>query len=92
MSLIGSVRSLFGGGQSEAFGEGQKSPLTKHLTLEIKRHIAELSRKDLVGYTFERRRSEYPQAKSDLVVYNQAGTPVLHGREMSGGEFSFWSK
>jgi hypothetical protein len=92
MSFIRSIRSKFSGQSFEAFGEGQRFPLSKELTTEVRRNIVQLSRKDLTGYTYERRRSEYPQAKSDIVIYDADGKLVLNGREMNGGDTSFWLK
>ena len=93
MSFIRSFRSRFSGQSFEAFGTGQRFPLSKELSHEIRRHIVQLSRMDLAGYTYERRRSEYPQAKSDIVVYDPDGKIVLNGREMQGGgDLSFWLK
>jgi hypothetical protein len=85
-----SIRSAFGGHPEKEFGEGRRYPLSKTLIHDIRRHVAVLSRVDLGDYTFERRRSEYPQAKSDIIIYDAAGAAVLKGREMSGGESSFW--
>ena len=92
MSFLRSMRSKLSGQSFEVFGEGVRVPLSKELTHEIRRHIVELSRKDLTGFTFERRRSVFPQAKSDIVIYDATGTAVLNGREMQGGDTSFWAK
>jgi len=91
MKLVSGVRSFFNGQTQEAFGLGQRTALTSSLRKDIRRHIANLSGADLTGYTYERRRSDYPQAKSDLVIYDPTGKPVLDGRELSGG-VSFWPK
>jgi hypothetical protein len=56
----------------------------------IRRHLESMRNTDFAEYTFERRRSTYPQAKSDLIVYNSTGTPVLHGRE-TDGPLAFWT-
>ena len=92
MSIIDSIRSIFSGQTQEAFGYGQKYPLSKSLTKEIRRHIAVLSGADLSGFTFERRHSDYPGAKSDIVIYDASGNIKLNGREMNSGEVSFWEK
>jgi hypothetical protein len=92
MSIIGSIRSFFSGQTQEAFGYGERYPLSKPLTKEIRRHIAVLSGADLIGYTFERRHSDYPGAKSDIVIYDPSGKSTLDGREMNNGEVSFWEK
>ena len=41
----------------EAFGEGERFPVTKQLIVTIKRHVNDLKDTDISGYTFERRRS-----------------------------------
>ena len=92
MNMIGSVRSFFSGQSHEAMGEGHKFSLSKPITKEIRRHIAVLSGADLTGYTFERRHSDYPGSKSDLVIYDPSGKSILDGREMNNGETSFWEK
>ena len=93
MTLLSAIRSKFGGqAPQQAFGEGRRFPLSKELTLDIRRHVAQLSGRDLAGYTVERRRSDYPMAKSDLVVYDPEGKAILDGREMQGGHSSFWLK
>ena len=92
MSIIDSIRTFFSGQTQEAFGYGEKYPLSKPITKEIRRHIAILSGADLTGYTFERRHSDYPGAKSDIVIYDPSGKSTLNGREMDNGELSFWEK
>ena len=89
---MGIFDKLFGGGSQAAFGDGETRVLTKSIEGEVRRHIANLARADLKEYTFERRRSEYPHARSDLVVYNGAKTAVLDGRELDSGEISFWPR
>ena len=88
---MGILGKLFGGSQAD-FGAGETRPLTKGIQTEVRRHIAVLASADLSAYTFERRRSDYPHARSDLVVYDGAKTAVLDGRELDSGEISFWPK
>ena len=78
------------GQTQEAFGDGERFPLNKQITASIKRHMTELKDADLSAYTFERRHSDYNGAKSDLVIYNDAKIPVLHGRELGSGPISVW--
>jgi hypothetical protein len=89
MTFLNSIRSLVSRQPQEEFGLGERFPITKAMSVSIKRHMNGLSKADLSGYTFERRRSEYHDAKSDLVIYNPADKPVLNGREI-GGRLSFW--
>ena len=90
MSLLTSVKSLLGVGQKEeAFGFGQRYPLTKQMAASLRRHSNQLVKADLTGYKFERRHSDYTDANADLVIYDPNDKAVFHGREMGGG-FSFW--
>src|SRR5215204_6380536 len=90
MGMFSSLRSKMSGQTLEAFGEGERFPVNKQMILTIKRHVADLKDADLTGYTFERRRSDYKGAKSDLVIYNDTQQAVLHGREPESGPISIW--
>jgi len=89
MKLFDSMRSKLSGQTMEKFGDGQRFALTKPMVKSIKQHIIELRETDLAAYTYERRRSDYSQAKSDLVVYDGEGHAALNGRE-SDGPLNFW--
>ena len=92
MNPLASIRSFFSGQSPEAFGGGERFPLTKDMVRNIREHIAALQRTDMSGYSFERRHSSYPGAKSDLIIYDGNKTPVLQGREVSGSHsLSFWT-
>jgi hypothetical protein len=90
MGVFSSLRSRINGQTGEAFGEGQQFPVTKQMVASIQRHMPALKDADLSSYTFERRRSDYAGAKSDLVIYNDRKLPVLHGRELASGPISVW--
>lgn len=90
MKLLESVRSRLNGQTTEAFGEGQRYPVTKSMVKSIKNHMVSLRNTDIDGYTFERRRSDYKDAQSDLVIYDDEGHIVLHGRDW-GHQASFWN-
>jgi hypothetical protein len=90
MKLFDLFRSKMSGQSREEFGFGQRYALSKSMIHSIKQHTSGLREKDLSSYTFERRRSAYGDSKSDLVVYDGEGKPVLMGRE-SGGPLSFWT-
>jgi hypothetical protein len=93
MSMLGSVRSIFGGGKTQTVaGQSHRSPLSKGIAAEVRRHNAALSGADLTGYTIERRHTNYPNARADLTIYDPNDRPVLEGREMAGGAISFWEK
>jgi hypothetical protein len=89
VKLFDAMRSKMSGQTMEKFGEGQRFPLTKQMVKSIYEHIGNLKGSDLSGYTYERKRSDYSQARSDLVIYDVDGKPVLHGRE-SDGPMNFW--
>jgi hypothetical protein len=91
MNVWRSIRSRLSGQTQEAFGSGQRFPLNKQIKDSIKRHVAGLGGKDLSQYTFERRHSDYPDSKSDLVIYDGEQRAVLNGREGSDGRLSIWS-
>ena len=88
--VLAKVRSFFSGQSQEQFGSGQRFPLTKEITKEVRRHVASLYNADLSQYTFERRHSDHPGAKSDLVIYDPSEKAVIFGREMDG-HLSFWT-
>jgi hypothetical protein len=90
MNILNAMRSKLSGQTQEAFGEGQRFPLNGDVKRAILHHMNELGRKDLAAYSFERRHSYYPDAKSDLVIYDGEGQPVLHGRENRDGLLSIW--
>ena len=90
MKFLDSLRSRMSGQTKEEFGFGQQFPLTKSMMQVVRRHMSEHRSTDLTKYTFERRHSDYKDTKSDLVIYDANGKPVLHGREGSDGNLSIW--
>jgi hypothetical protein len=90
MSLLTSLRAKFSGQTQEQFGDGQRFPLTRPLLRSICDHMPELHRADLASYQFERRHSDYPDSKSDIVVYDDSGVVMFHGRENRDGRVSIW--
>jgi hypothetical protein len=92
MKLLTSVRSRFSGQTQEAFGQGERFPVSKTIVKEVRRHLARFEKVDMSAYTFERRRSDYADAKSDLVIYDENGAPVVRGREFDNGHLSFWDR
>jgi hypothetical protein len=84
------MRSKLSGQTREEFGEGQRFPLNGELKRAILHHMNDLNRTDLSTFSFERRHSDYPDAKSDLVIYDSTGLAVLHGRETKDGLVTIW--
>jgi hypothetical protein len=74
----------------EQFGSGQRFPLTKDLIRSMREHMNDLYNVNLTGYKFERRQSDYPQAKSDLVIYDAEDNVAFHGRESNDGRVAVW--
>jgi hypothetical protein len=91
MSIFGSITSHFTSKAEMDFGLGERFPLTKQIAAAVRTHSIRLASADLSSFKFERRRSEHPDAKADLVIYDGSANPVLFGREMSAG-MSFWAK
>jgi len=90
MKLFDAMRSKASGQTKEEFGSGERFPMTKSINRAVVDHMNELGRTDMSKYTFERRNSSYPDAKSDLVIYNNEGAAVFTGRETKDGRMSFW--
>jgi hypothetical protein len=90
MKLFDAMRSKASGQTQEQFGAGERFPMTKSISRAVVEHMNELSRTDMSKYTFERRHSDYPDSKSDLVIYNNDGAAVFTGRETRDGRMSFW--
>ena len=90
MSVFGSLRSKMSGQTQEQFGSGQRFPLTKDLMRAIREHMNDFYGVDLTSYKFERRNSDYPQSKSDLVIYDENNNVILHGRESNDGRVAVW--
>ncbi|MGE0688435.1 MAG: hypothetical protein AB7P33_16955 [Dehalococcoidia bacterium] len=90
MNLLGSMRTKMSGQTQEKFGEGERYPLTKDLIRSIREHMNEFYRTDLSKYRFERRHSDYPDAKSDIVIYDPEERVAFHGREARDGRVAVW--
>ena len=90
MKLLDSLRSKMSGQTREAFGDGQRFPLTKSLINAVRDHNDELRGVDMSKYQFERRHSDYPATKSEIVIYDPQGELAFHGRENNDGRISIW--
>ena len=90
MGVLGSMRSKMSGQTQEQFGSGQRFPLTKSLMRSICEHMNELYGTDLSHHKFERRSSDYPQAKSDIVIYDADDNVAFYGRESNDGRVAVW--
>jgi hypothetical protein len=90
MNVIKSMRSKLSGQSQESFGSGQRYPLTKDLIRSVREHMEEFNRVDMSPYRFERRHSFYPDAKSDIVIYDSQEKVAFHGREANDGRVAIW--
>jgi hypothetical protein len=53
-------------------------------------HFAGLATSTVRDYTFERRKTAYPNAKADLDIFDGAGRLVFQGREVPSGIAGYW--
>lgn len=68
---------------------GQKQALPTKIASQVKSEFPAFRQADLSDYTYDKRHSDFKDAKSDLTVYNGVGTVVLHGRDFGSRTF-FW--
>jgi hypothetical protein len=53
-------------------------------------HFSKLTSTDLSAYTFEKRKTNHPQAKSDIDIFDGSGALVIVGREFGGNQIALW--
>jgi len=71
--------------------ESGTNPLGDKMIVTIMRHFPWWDATVLRDYTYESHHTDYPGAKADLEVFNQAGIQVLLGRKFHSGESAFWA-
>ena len=59
------------------------------LAKQIQSQFQQFSHTDMTTFTFDKKKSEFYSAKTDLNVYNQDGKLVLSGRDFGDRTF-FW--
>ncbi len=59
------------------------------LATQVQSQFAYFAHKDLTTFTYERVKSDFRGAKTDLTVFNPDGKLVLHGRDFGDRTF-FW--
>ena len=69
---------------------GKRENLSGDLLKSVQFHFRSYSKEDLASFRVERNKSDYPKAKSDLVIFDGHGTPIFKGREFGGGHTSLW--
>ena len=68
-----------------------RQPLTSRLNRAIRAQFTEFERADLSRFTFEKKRSTYKDASSDLFIYRGDGRLACRGREF-GNQLFFWQE
>ena len=64
-----------------------RQPLTSALTKVCKAQFVRMQRLDITGYTYERRHSDYKDAKADLRIFDETGKLAYFGREFGNRTF-----
>jgi hypothetical protein len=59
------------------------------LAKEVQSQFSAFSRTDMTAFTFEKKKSDFREAKSDLSVFDGSGKLQLLGRDF-GGRIFFW--
>jgi hypothetical protein len=72
-------------------GNDKRESLSSNLVKSVKFHFTTYSTQDIQTFKVERSRSNYPHAKSDLVIFNGQGEAVIKGHEFGGGQTSLWT-
>jgi hypothetical protein len=79
-------------GQEEtAVSTEKRDILSSSLVKSVKFHFTNYSAQQIEALRVERSRSNYPHAKSDLVIFNGQGEAVIKGHEFGGGQTSLWA-
>ena len=73
-------------------GPGHRQLLPANLVKAMRYNFSRLGLADISAYTFERRKTSYPQAKADLSIFDDNGELSMEGREFPGGQISLWPK
>jgi hypothetical protein len=70
----------------------ERQLLNPRLTKIAKSQFAKLNRLDISGYTYERRHSNYPEARSDYLIFDENGALAYHAREFRDKRIFFWQQ
>jgi hypothetical protein len=54
-------------------------------------HFRNFSAQQVALFRVERSKSNYPKAKSELLIFDGNGIAVIKGREFGGGQTSLWT-
>ena len=73
------------------FGAGNRSPLSRTIRSQLRSNFPSRDSRDFADYSFESRKSHFPGAKQDLVIFDSQGKPTFQGRLTNERRFSFWA-
>lgn len=59
------------------------------LAAQVRAQFAQFASTDMSGFTYEKTKSDFYSAKTDLTIYNSEGKHVLMGRDFGDRTF-FW--
>lgn len=71
--------------------DAKREKLSSNLVKSVKFHFSGFSAAQIAGFKVERTKSDYPGAKSELLIFDEHGTAVIKGREFGGGQTSLWT-
>lgn len=66
-----------------------RHPITDKLIKVAKTQSAKAKRLDMAGFTYDKQKSQYKDAKADISIYDEGGTLVFLAREF-GNNTIFW--
>ena len=79
--------------QTKEHNEGrllERSPLSDKMSQLVRRHFAGLDAATLRDYTFERYKTNDPNATADLNIFDSTGKAVFQGKERRSGIAGYW--
>ncbi|HWC29951.1 MAG TPA: hypothetical protein VG845_07720 [Dehalococcoidia bacterium] len=74
----------------ESLEEGSRLPVTDTVKGQLLNYFAGMEEASLEGFTFERRWSDFPEAKYDLLIYDAGGRLRYQGRVFASSAH-FWT-
>jgi hypothetical protein len=72
-------------------GSVKRGPLDSDMKRELKFHLR-LTTEYMDSLSVEKRKSDYPKAKADYLIFDPEGTAVIEGRHFDGGAVAFWRR
>ena len=68
----------------------ERSPLSDKMIRLVLLHFAGLDASTLRDYTFERYKTDYPNAIAELDIFDGTGKSVFQGKELRSGIAGYW--